>query len=212
NVSAQLSLVCSNAERHADNPEFVRDAFRTVANARERLERTQLQLRQAQPAPVASPRSVDLLALLQDVIRSSGDLSPAPQLDALETVTVLADQEGLRNVLMHLVRNAQEATDDHGTITLKLYAEGPWAMVLVKDSGQGMDPEFLKHRLFRPFQTTKGNAGMGIGLYEARDRIVAMGGRIDVESTPGVGTCFTLRLPLGDMGRSGTRNMMVEES
>ncbi|WP_019625767.1 XrtA/PEP-CTERM system histidine kinase PrsK [Thioalkalivibrio sp. ALJT] len=202
NVSAQLSLVCSNAERHADNPEFVRDAFRTVANARERLERTQLQLRQARPAPLVVPRAVDLVALLQEVIRSSGDLLPVPQLDAPEVLMVQVDSDGLRNVLLHLVRNAQEATDDHGSITLTLYPEGSWAMVLVQDNGHGMDSEFMKNRLFRPFQTTKGNAGMGIGLYEARERIMAMGGRIDVESTPGVGTLFTLRLPLAGVDGS----------
>lgn len=58
-----------------------------------------------------------------------------------------------------------------------------------------MDEDFVRRRLFRPFQTTKGNAGMGIGLYEARDLVVRMGGRIDVSSRVGEGTTFTLRLP-----------------
>ncbi|WP_018936893.1 XrtA/PEP-CTERM system histidine kinase PrsK [Thioalkalivibrio sp. ALJ24] len=196
NISAQLSLVCSNAERHADNPEFVRDAFRTVASARERLERTLLQLRQPHSATVATPRTVDLGQLAREVVDAVGDLKPEPSLEVEGSLMVRADEEILRNVFMHLVRNAQEATPDNGRITLQLHAEGPWAKVLVEDDGRGMDQDFLKHRLFRPFQTTKGNAGMGIGLYEARDRIVAMGGRIDVESESGVGTRFTLRLPL----------------
>lgn len=196
NISAQLSLVCSNAERHADNPKFVRDAFRTVASARERLERTLLQLRQPHSAKGATPRTVDLGQLAREVVDAVGDLKPEPSLEVEGSLMVRADEEILRNVFMHLVRNAQEATPDHGRITLQLHAEGPWAKVLVEDDGRGMEQHFLKHRLFRPFQTTKGNAGMGIGLYEARDRIVAMGGRIDVESESGVGTRFTLRLPL----------------
>lgn len=212
NVSAQLSLVCSNAERHAGNPDFVRDAFRTVANARERLERTQLQLRQVQPGPSAPKRSVDLAPLLEEVVRASADLRPEPVLEAQDKVAVMADHDALRNVLMHLVRNAQEATDDHGRITLRLYTEGPWAMVLVEDNGEGMDQNFLKHRLFRPFQTTKGNAGMGIGLYEARDRIVAMGGRIDVSSVTGEGTRFILRLPLRGSGLVDEQTLKAEEA
>lgn len=196
NVSAQLSLVCSNADRHAENPAFVRDAFRTVAGARERLERTLQQLRQGQPGPAVAPRTVDLQALLQEVITASRELQPEPLLTTTEPVRVTADPEGLRNVLMHLVRNAQEATPDDGSVMLGLHAQEPWAVVTVTDNGQGMDQDFLKHRLFRPFQTTKGNAGMGIGLYEARDHIVVMGGRIDVQSARGEGTQFTLRLPL----------------
>ena len=82
NVSAQLSLVCSNAERHADNPEFVRDAFRTVANARERLERTQQQLRHAQPGPAESaPRSGRPGPLLQEVVQSKPGPAPAAALE-----------------------------------------------------------------------------------------------------------------------------------
>lgn len=213
NVSAQLSLVCSNAERHADNPEFVRDAFRTVANARERLERTQQQLRHAQPGPAMAPRATDLEPLLQEVVQASMDQRPHPRVEVREaTVTAMADPDGLRNVLMHLVRNAQEATDDSGRVTLGLYKEGPWAMVVVEDTGEGMAQDFLKHRLFRPFQTTKGNAGMGVGLYEARERLVAIGGRIDVESTAGRGTRFTLRLPLQVAASAPVSQQVVEES
>jgi len=93
------------------------------------------------------------------------------------------------------VRNAQEATPDEGRVRLTLYTEDAWAVILVEDNGSGIDEEFLRRRLFRPFQTTKGNAGMGIGLYEARDQILRMGGRIDVQSRVGEGTLFTLRLP-----------------
>ena len=59
-----------------------------------------------------------------------------------------------------------------------------------------MDAEFIAERLFRPFETTKGNAGMGIGVYESREFVRGLGGRIDVTSTPGSGTVFKLMLPL----------------
>ena len=58
-----------------------------------------------------------------------------------------------------------------------------------------MDDTFIKNNLFKPFRSTKGK-GMGIGVYETREIIHALGGSIEVESRPAEGTCFTVRLPL----------------
>ena len=58
-----------------------------------------------------------------------------------------------------------------------------------------MDPEFLRERLFRPFDSTKGSKGMGIGAYQVREYARELGGDVEVESTPGKGTTFTIVLP-----------------
>ena len=70
--------------------------------------------------------------------------------------------------------------------------------VVVKfiDTGCGMDEDFIRNNLFRPFKSTKGKKGMGIGVYEAREIINALGGSIEVESKVDTGTCFTVTLPL----------------
>lgn len=65
-----------------------------------------------------------------------------------------------------------------------------------------MDAEFIKTRLFRPFDTTKGLTGMGIGAYECREVISALGGQVVVESQPSVGTIFRIILPLADAKES----------
>lgn len=196
NVSAQLSLICSNAERHRDNPEFIDDVFQTVANAHDRLERTQAHLRSARPpAEKAPPQTIALPELLREIITESQNERPAPTLDVRQPVTLKADREDLKNSIQHLVRNAQQATADTGWVRLTLDADHDWIKLLIEDNGVGMDQYFLRRRLFRPFQTTKGNAGMGIGLYEVHDYITRMGGRIDVQSQPGKGTLFTLQLP-----------------
>ena len=70
------------------------------------------------------------------------------------------------------------------------------AVVAVHDNGCGMDEQFMRERLFRPFTTTKGNAGMGIGVYEGREFARAAGGELTVESQLNQGTRFFLRLPL----------------
>jgi signal transduction histidine kinase len=59
-----------------------------------------------------------------------------------------------------------------------------------------MTPDFIKERLFKPFDTTKGSKGMGIGAYQVREYIRSVGGRVKVQSAPGDGTRFTLWLPL----------------
>ena len=68
-------------------------------------------------------------------------------------------------------------------------------IVEVIDSGVGMSSEFVRSKLFKPFVSTK-HSGFGIGAYEARELIRAMGGRLDVESREGLGTRFAIRLPL----------------
>jgi signal transduction histidine kinase len=95
-----------------------------------------------------------------------------------------------------VVQNAQDATPPEGKIELQLRLSGDQAIVDVRDTGSGMDAEFIRTRLFRPFDSTKGLTGMGIGAYECREVIVALGGQVAVESMPGRGTVFRIMMPL----------------
>jgi signal transduction histidine kinase len=77
-------------------------------------------------------------------------------------------------------------------------------IVEVDDNGCGMDEAFVRDRLFQPFDSTKGLSGMGIGAYECREFVTMLGGRIEVDSRPGVGTRFSIFIPaeLVDEGRA----------
>ena len=66
----------------------------------------------------------------------------------------------------------------------------------VSDTGSGMDAEFVRHKLFRAFVTTKGAEGMGIGAFQAREYVRLLGGEVEVQSRPGHGTTFSINLPL----------------
>jgi len=99
-------------------------------------------------------------------------------------------------VLEHVVRNAQDATPRDGMVTVRTRAEGQRAIIDVADTGTGMDAKFIRERLFRPFDTTKGERGFGIGAYEAREFVRKCGGRVEVDSTPGRGTRFIIDLPV----------------
>ncbi len=127
---------------------------------------------------------------------------PALQLAVnLDSCDVLGEKEKITAILGHLVQNAQEATGDHGFVRLELSKDDHLAIIKVIDNGVGMDNKFIAERLFKPFDTTKGNAGMGIGVYEVRDYVTKYAGSCDVESNVGLGTTFTIKLPLANQER-----------
>jgi putative PEP-CTERM system histidine kinase len=198
NVIAQLSLLVSNAKRHMHNPLFVEDAMRTVDNAVGRMTRMLEQLRKDRLHWKPAQR-MDLTEVLAEVAQARSVQQPAPRLEcAARGLCILADPDRLGAVLGHLVQNAQEATGPTGHVSLRLAREERGAVIEVEDDGVGMDPQFVRERLFKPFDTTKGNAGMGVGVYEAREFVRAHGGTIEVRSAPGEGTTFRIRFPLAD--------------
>jgi signal transduction histidine kinase len=110
-------------------------------------------------------------------------------------LTVLADRERLERVLGHLIQNAIEATPRDGSVTITLARRADRALVTISDSGEGMSEDFIRERLFRPFESTKA-AGMGIGAFESREYIRELGGQLEVVSRRPVGTTFNVILPL----------------
>jgi len=99
-------------------------------------------------------------------------------------------------VMIHLIKNAQEATNKDGFIDITLSLTENTVKIEVEDNGEGMSQQFIKERLFKPFDTTKSGKGMGIGVYQTREFIKSLGGEFSVESTLGEGSLFTLKIPL----------------
>jgi signal transduction histidine kinase len=122
---------------------------------------------------------------------------PVPEL-VLSTMDfyVAIDGERFEAVLEHIVQNAQDATPDDGVIQVTVGELADQVFIDIVDNGSGMDEKFLQNHLFRPFYTTKGNAGMGIGAYECREFVQNAGGKVQVSSESGVGTKFRILLPI----------------
>ena len=197
NLIAQLSLVAKNASRHKNNPEFIDDAISTIENAVLKMNRLMAQLKSADIT--GENRPVDLVSELRDVVTAKSAGRPSPALATeVASAFVLAEPDRLSSVLGHVVQNAQDATPPEGRIDVGLRVSGDQVIVDIRDTGSGMDAEFIKTRLFRPFDSTKGLTGMGIGAYECREVISALGGQVVVESAPGRGTLFRIMLPLAD--------------
>ena len=197
NCAAQLTLVVGNAVKHRHNSEFIDDAIATIANTSERMTRLIEQLsRRGAQAAVAPP--VRLTELVAAAVERCQARVPKPVLasGANCKCMVKAEREPLVAAIEHVLRNAQDATRESGSVTIDI-ADGPEAVRLtVTDDGAGMDADFIRHRLFRPFHSTKGSRGMGIGAYQARELAMSLGGNVEVDSRPGVGTRFSFILPV----------------
>jgi putative PEP-CTERM system histidine kinase len=195
NSAAQLRLIVENAERHRRNPAFVDDAIETIANAADRMTRLIDQLR-GSPAP-DRVSTIDVVEAAAAAIKRCAERRPAPDLvRGAAHVYVEADRERLVSALEHLIRNAQDATPEHGAVTVGVDCTASEALVSVSDTGAGMDAEFVRDRLFRPFDSTKGAKGMGVGAYQVREYVVALSGKLEVQSSPGCGARFLISLPL----------------
>ncbi|MEM9172456.1 MAG: XrtA/PEP-CTERM system histidine kinase PrsK [Pseudomonadota bacterium] len=196
NILAQLSMVVQNAEKHKGNPEFVDDMVNTVSGSVARMERLLGQLRGGDSDV---ERVVSLAELAQDAAERCQLRRPAALVGQLDrSLLVKVDRGRFVRILEHLLRNAQEATNDDGSVEISCSALSGFAVVRVSDTGIGMTPAFVNEVLFKPFQSTKGSQGMGIGAFQALEYVRQLGGDIDVESEVDVGTVISLMLPKTD--------------
>lgn len=196
NLASQLSLLARNAEQHSDNHEFQRDMLITLRNSSDKLHALLSRL---------SRYGSTAIDTLEPVAADQVAARVAAQFQALHNVQlveaapcrVAAQADSLEQVLVHLVQNAVDASPAGAPVFLRVACAGLGGVIEVLDSGSGMSPEFIRARLFKPFDSTK-SGGFGIGAYEARELIRAMRGRLDVESCEGLGSRFTIHLPLYD--------------
>jgi len=195
NLVSQLSLLARNAERHADNPEFRADMVVTLRNSVGKMNDLLARLSQHNKGRAEEPRPTALGPLIEGVAAAKRPLH-AIVVEQAEDVVAQADPGRLDQALTHLVQNAIDASTAGGEpICLRVGRRGDEAVIDVIDRGAGMSAEFIRARLFKPFASTK-EGGFGVGAFEARALVVAMGGRLEVESREGEGSRFTLFLPI----------------
>jgi putative PEP-CTERM system histidine kinase len=195
NLIAQQSLMVKNASKHKGNPEFFEDAMATIENSVARMNKLMSQL---QSGDTTGPRErVGLSEALDDALQKTEAGKPEPRFEnAGESLFAYIDRERFTAVIVHLIRNAQEATSSDGSVTVGLKELDGHAVISIVDDGCGMAADFIRNRLFRPFDSTKGSKGMGIGAYQARTFVAESGGVMNVESQTDHGTQVLIRLPI----------------
>jgi putative PEP-CTERM system histidine kinase len=209
NIIGQLTMLARNANRHRDSPAFMADAVDTLDHCVGRMNQLMNQLRGGLQA--GSAKTFDLGEAVREAVGAQGGEEPPPQAELPDTpIQVHADRGRLVAVLGNVIQNAQDATPASGRVRVRAGRNGEGAFVEVEDTGCGMSPDFIRDRLFQPFDTSKGSTGMGIGAFEAREFVRGLGGELSVESTPGEGTCFRFRLPAQALVEPGTKKMAAE--
>jgi putative PEP-CTERM system histidine kinase len=194
NIQAQLALINSNARRHRDNPDFVDDVFETVEAATGRLDKVLTQLRNKQVAESAK-KNTDVKALIMKAVEQRNVQLPIVIAQLTLGSMISIDEETFSSVLNHLLQNAQEATNENGWVKIIAEIIANDLHISIKDNGCGMSADFIANRLFKPFDTTKGNAGMGIGVYEAKQFIESVDGTMQVTSRENEGSHFRIVIP-----------------
>jgi putative PEP-CTERM system histidine kinase len=194
NLIAQLSLLLANAEKHKDNPEFQKDMLETVNYSVQKMKLLLQKLARGASMEMPAPLRIDQLLQQAIVLKSAAE--PKPVLEIQDSgLMVFANWARLERVIGHIIQNAIEATSRDGKVLVRLAQQEGTAVVEITDTGQGMTEEFIRERLFKPFESTK-SAGMGIGVFESREYIQELGGQIEVSSRLSLGTTFRVILPL----------------
>ena len=184
NVTAQLELITHNAERYRHNQEFIDDAFETVDSATNRLNKMLAQLKRGRP--VSDLKKVcDLQVLVESFKKNAERLRWTGE---IPQVKVIAEKDSLLNVIQHLHQNGLEASDKESVVTHRIELKSGQVHWHIYDKGTGMDSEFMRKQLFKPFATTKGNAGIGIGVYQCRYLLQSFGGDLIIHSEVNQGT------------------------
>jgi putative PEP-CTERM system histidine kinase len=210
NIVAQLSLMLKNAERHRDNPEFQKDMLLTVKHSTERMRQLMMQLSEG-ATPIDSARGIDLGDVIRRIKTAKASQGRDLEIDLADRVIAKGHEDRVERVIGHIVQNALDATESGGQVRIRLARQEKNALVEVDDTGIGMAPDFLRERLFKPFQTTKA-AGMGIGAYESFQYVHELGGTVSVDSAINVGTQVSLLLPMFEAGTAMDSSLFGEVS
>jgi putative PEP-CTERM system histidine kinase len=193
NLVSQLSLVARNAQRHADNPEFRADMVATLQSSVGKMNDLLARLApQAETRPLR-PEAQPLTPIVDAAIEG-GNRGRDVRLRGNQSLWAVADAAALEQAVTHLLHNALDASAPSQPVMVDILADGAEVAISVIDNGKGMSADFIRNQLFQPFASTK-DGGFGVGAFEARTLVAAMGGRLIVQSRPGKGSRFTIRLP-----------------
>ncbi len=153
-----------------------------------------------------APVPVALDQLVRRVVEAERGVEPPHPIDfagAGAELEILADPDRIEQVLVNLLQNARKYSPAGSPIGVRVLAEPQWVTIAVEDRGIGV-PEAEQEQIFKPFQRAsnidRGVSGLGLGLHIAAEIVRAHGGAISVESRPGAGSTFRVRLPRGGRG------------
>ena len=194
NAAAMLDLVRTNAPRHMANPEFQQDILETIDDALNRMAKVQNRLSVLKNETIPKFQSTDLYILLDSIrkkiTKNNGKLEI--NVKYFDTVAAHIDPEFIERIIENLVFNASQAGATSVNVKVTVNEN---ITISIADNGTGINEDLLPNALFEPFKT--GNpGGSGIGLWQVRQLVEALGGDIQASNSPDGGALFVLVLPL----------------
>ncbi len=195
NAAGNLSLILQNAPNHMDNKDFREDMLDTISQTLKRIDKVMFRLG-AIRTESELPRGYPLEAFIDGLLaKLSSRLQGVSVEKSIETgLEIKTDMEMLERVLENIIINATESVSHNGKIHIRAGRNGQKSYISIMDDGTGMTEEFLREKMFKPFQTTKKN-GTGLGLWQVKNIVDQLGGTINVESNIGQGSLFTILFP-----------------
>jgi putative PEP-CTERM system histidine kinase len=196
NTASTLSLMLENLRVHFERPEFREDATRSLGKSVDRINDIVSRLGALRHEFKLNRAPADLNGVVTSTLDQFGTPKGGKVTTNLRPLPLVPlDAEQMQKVILNLLLNAKEALDGDGVISVETEQRDATALLVVSDNGVGMSPEFIRTRLFRPFQTTKAK-GIGIGMFQIKTIVEGHNGKIAVESAIGKGTRFTVSLPV----------------
>jgi putative PEP-CTERM system histidine kinase len=198
NAVGMLSLTAENAKENIGNVDFQRDAIDTIDRSVQKI-RQLIDSLKAFEEPVSKTKAeVDLGTLVTRAVEPLKQIADTHgitlQCEIESSGTALVDAGAMHRVIENIVLNGIEAGHGGGTVSVRVSApDGERIAIVVRDDGGGFDPDYMKRHLFSPFQSTK-KGGLGIGLVLCKTIIDSHGGRLHIESEPGLGATVTIQI------------------
>ncbi len=195
NAASLLSLILQNAPAHINDPDFQEDLLSTISSASKRLEKVMAKLRALKPPEEQELKPIDVNDVINKQVENFQRLCTGIEIEWRPGTEVfcMANEELLRKVLENLFMNAKDALNEQGKIKIFVEELGKEVKISISDNGPGIPLDFLESKLFKPFQTTKKD-GLGVGLWQVKNFVKAMKGKILVKTSPGRGTTFEIIL------------------
>jgi putative PEP-CTERM system histidine kinase len=187
NLVSNLSLIVENAAKYIHNPDFQTDMLTSLGNTVVKMQKLINRLKNLGEQDTINQQQVNLLELAE----RTAQLIAGNKISVSGTAEIVRiDENEIQKVILNLLMNGIEASDPDSPIAIEVgFSRHPYIRIV--DQGCGMSARFLRTELFKPFRTTK-KLGLGIGLYQCRQIVAAHGGKIEVSSTEGSGSVFTV--------------------
>jgi putative PEP-CTERM system histidine kinase len=199
NAATMLSLVQENAPRHIHNPEFQQDMLVSIDDALKRMAKVQARLNTLKGKISPVLEELEICRLLKHCSQSLAKKLPDLSIDVhcRNEIRTQADPEFMSVILENLVLNSIEAVGSETRLMMEIKIDEKDRDVQVEfiDNGPGIPIDMLPDRLFEPFATAK-KKGSGIGLWQVRQLIGSLGGKIQAQNVEGRGARFVIRLPI----------------